>query len=178
MSAIYVYTCGEDLFMLLSRIESLHEIKYVRAGEITGPSVEEYESYSTIPNLGRATGIRSRRSGSYLIVERNYDARVETTKMFDGNLCFDVEQPQNPESILFCPGGELGERTIIMGDFSTISNTEVSLKLFRTVRSEIRKDFTKIKRYWLGPEALLAFRNGWRLTHAADTSSIYDLREI
>jgi hypothetical protein len=178
MSAIYFYTCGNDLFALLSRIENLLEIKYVRAGRIPGPSVEEYESYSAIPGLERAKGMRGRDGGSYLIVEKNCNVRMQKMKMFDGKLRFDVEQLLNPESILFCPGGEFGERTIIRGDFSTISDTAISLKFFRAVRSAIRKDFTNIKRNWLGPDALVALRNGWRLTFAADTSSDYDLTEL
>lgn len=112
MSAIYVYTCEKDLIALLTRIENFHEIKYVRAGRISGPTIEKYESYSAIPSLGRAMGKRSHDSGSYLIVEKNYDIRVETMKMIDGNLRFDVTQIFNPESILFSPGGVLGNERL------------------------------------------------------------------
>jgi hypothetical protein len=177
MSAINVYTLGKDLLALLSTIEDQYKIKYVKAGRIGGPITEEFEAFGVIPDLGRATGKRARGSGRYLIVEKNYNIHVQTMKMFDGDLRFDVEQSFNPDSTLFCPGGEWKDRTIIGGDFSTISDSLVSLRLFRGVRSAVRKDFTNIKQYWLGPEALIAFRDGWRLTHAADTSPDYDLRE-
>jgi len=177
MSVINVYTLDEDLFALLSTIENQCKIKYVKAGRMGGPITEEFETFGVIPNLGRAADKRARCSGSYLIVEKDYNVHVQTMKMLDGDLRLDVEQPSNPDSILFCPGGEWKDRTIITGDFSTISDSLVSLRLIRGVRSAVQETFTKIKQYWLGPEALIAFRDGWRLTHAADTSPDYDLRE-
>ena len=178
MSAIYMFTLESDLFALLSRIETQHKIKYVKAGRIDGRTTEEFDTFTAVPNLGRALGRREGDSGVYLIVEKGCSARVETMKMFDGNLRFDVEQSLNPDSILFRPGGEWKEQTIIRGDFSTISDSEVSSKLIRAVRSAIRRDFTKIDRYfWLGPDALQALRSGWRLTQDADMSPDYDVKE-
>jgi len=41
----------------------------------------------------------------------------------------------------------------------------------------IRKHFTKIKVFWVGPEAMIGFRSGYRLTIAEQSPPEFDLQQ-
>jgi hypothetical protein len=100
--------------------------------------------------------------------------RVE---QFDGRVRFDVDQMLNPDSIVFTPGGEWKKQMIIAGLFATVSSSQPAQQLMRQINGAVRKYFTKINAYWVGPEALARLRSGFRLTMAEQSPPMYDLRE-
>jgi hypothetical protein len=88
-----------------------------------------------------------------------------------------VEQLDNPDSVLLIAGGEWKDGTVISGSVTTVSTSEFSKTLMRCVYSVVRKDFTKVRAYWVGPDALKALRNGRRLTIAIQSPPEFDLHE-
>ena len=48
----------------------------------------------------------------------------------------------------------------------------------RKYRAVIKRRFTRINAFWVGPLALQGFRAGWRLTGAEQSPPEYDLGEI
>jgi hypothetical protein len=110
-------------------------------------------------------------------MEEDSPIRVETMTMFDGDDRFDVEQPWNPHSVFLNVGGEWTDGTIISGTITTISNSPISRSLMRALHSRVKKHFTRVRAYWVGPDALAAFRAGRRLTMAIQSPPEYDLCE-
>lgn len=52
------------------------------------------------------------------------------------------------------------------GFFATVSDSKPAQDLMRDVAAAVRKSFIRVKAFWVGPEALVALRNGTRLTTA------------
>jgi hypothetical protein len=177
MVRIYFFAMRNDLLLILGKLEAKRHVKYTRRGRLEGPEPETWNSAADLPKLGRATGDQHVACDPFLIMEGNSPIRVETMTMRDGDDRFDVEQRLNPDSIIFFPGGEWADGALISGSFTTISKSPLSQSLMRTVHSGIKKHFTRVQAFWVGPEALVAFRSGRRLAYAIQSPPEYDLRE-
>lgn len=66
---------------------------------------------------------------------------------------------------------------IIAGRIATISDSAASQALMRLSTSLIKKYFTRVRAYWVGPEALKQLRDGKRLSMAEQSPALYDLKE-
>jgi hypothetical protein len=90
---------------------------------------------------------------------------------------FTVDQDMNPTSIVFWPGGLYQDHALICGHIGTISDNAESIDLYESFRTTVLKGFTKIKSYYVGPEALRRLDSGWRLvTISVRSPAEYDLR--
>jgi hypothetical protein len=90
---------------------------------------------------------------------------------------FDVYQNMNPDSIHLVLGGEWTDGAIISGSIATISKSPISQALMRSAHSAVKKHFTRVRAFWVGPEALIALRSGRRLTCAVQSPPEFDLQE-
>ncbi len=86
-------------------------------------------------------------------------------------------QMYNPDSIVLTPAGARGDSMIIAGLFATIGSTDTALALIRIARGAVKRHFTRVNAFWVGPEALVRLRGGARLTMAEQSPPLYDLRE-
>jgi hypothetical protein len=166
-----------DLLLALGGVESRREIKYLRSGRLDGRVPGCWFSAKELPELGQATCDQQAGCESYLIVDRAANVYVRHSTMFSGDDRFDVDNGGNRDSIEFTPAGKWTDGAIISGRFATLNDTPPSRALMRAVHYQIRKHFTRIRAYWVGPEALAAFRAGRRLTMAIQSPPEYDLRE-
>jgi hypothetical protein len=66
---------------------------------------------------------------------------------------------------------------IIAGRIATISDPAASQALMRLSASLIKQYFTRVRAYWVGPEALTQLRAGKRLSFAEQSPALYDLKE-
>jgi hypothetical protein len=97
--------------------------------------------------------------------------------LFNGTVQFDTDQSTNPDTILLIPGGERKGALIIAGGFSTLAASPVAQALIRLAVGAIKRQFTRVNAFWVGPEALARFRHGMRLCYAEQSPSEYDLRD-
>lgn len=165
-----------DLLLVLGELEAKRQIKYVQGGRLGGPTPEVWYSAPDLPMLGRSADDHGG-GREYLIVDRAADVYIEKMTMFSGDERFDVHNGGNPASIDFRPGGEWTDDAILSGNFTTLHKTPESQALMRAVRSRIKKHFTRVRAYWVGPDALAAFRAGRRLASAIQCPPEYDLCE-
>ena len=98
--------------------------------------------------------------------------------MLNGDDRYDVDQATNPNSVILNAGGEWVDGSLISGGVTTISVSPISQWLMRAVHSGIKKHFTRVQAFWVGPEALAALRSGKRLTYAVQSPPEYDLLEV
>ena len=81
----------------------------------------------------------------------------------------------NPGSIVLRPGGKYSETTVITGMLGTVKDDPEARELLRVFSEELRRSFSEIKGYWVGPNALKLLKDGGRLTNAVAAPVEYDL---
>jgi hypothetical protein len=123
------------------------------------------------------TGNQEIARDSYLTMGSDAKPVVESMVMFNGELRYDVYPLANPDSVLLRPGGFWRDGSLISGHFITSSEGEFPRKLMNFFRRSVKKSFTRVQAYWVGPEALIRLRNGNRLCTAIQSPPEYDLRE-
>jgi hypothetical protein len=166
-----------DLLLVLGELEAKRRLKYVQCGMLDGRVPEYWFSAQELPKLGQATRDQQAGCDQFLIMGRAADVNISQMIMRSGDDRFDVYNGANPDSIEFCPAGKWRDGSIISGRFATLHKTPESQALMRAARSRIKKYFTRVQAYWVGPEALAALRSGGRLTMAIQSPPEYDLRE-
>jgi len=172
-----IFALRNDLLLVLRSLEAKREIKYTRCGRLPEPKPVIWKSAADLPKLGQATCDQQAGCDQYLIMEEASPVRVKTMTMFDGNDRFDVDPSPNPDSIRLCVGGEWTDGTIIPGAIDTMSLSPISKSLMRALHSGVKKHFTRVQSYWVGPDALAALRSGRRLTIAVQSPAEYNLCE-
>ena len=175
---MYIFALKNDLLLVLGNLEAKRKVKYTRCGWLPEPEPEIWKRAADLPRLGQAACDQEAGCDTFLIMEEDCPIRVKTMTMFDGDDRFDVEQPWNPHSVFLSAGGEWKDGTIISGTITTISSSPVSQSLMRALHYRVKKHFARVRAYWVGPEALAAFRAGRRLTHAIQSPPDYDLCEV
>lgn len=174
---IEFFALKSDLFAVLSGLETKRTLKYTFMSSYAQRKAEEWTTGAAIPDLGRADEEQTSACKSFLITD--VDARVNLRKIaqYDGTTRFDIDQLTNPDGIIFIPGGEWKDHMVIAGRFGTASNSQGSRSLMGLARRAIKRHFTRVRAFWVGPEALMYLRSGKRLTIAEQSPPIYDLHE-
>jgi hypothetical protein len=173
-----IFALKNDLLLVLGSLEAKRQIKYTRCGRLPDPEPETWESVADLPKLGQAMADQAAGCDQFLIMEKESPIRVETMTMRDGDDRFDVAPLWNPDSVELRVGGEWKDGAIISGSITAFLPTPISQSLARALQSRVKKHFTRVRAYWVGPEALIAFRAGRRLTMAIQSPPEYDLCEV
>ncbi len=191
----YFFATKDDLLAVTERVESEMPIKYVRFGNTIKLPPETFSSAAQIQNLGIAshratvgcdkflvcdstTKIRAERLKTITeeIVERSDTGNKEFLRALVGLERFSIDQLYNPDTITFNPGGFWKEDILLHGGVDTASNSEASLKLMRHFKAAIKSKFSKVKMFYVGPQALALLKQGKRLTAGEQSPPEYDLK--
>jgi len=177
MKYIHFFALKEDLLHVLNELESKRPTRYVLSGHFNTPKAPEWYRAADIPELGIAHGEQSMLCRMYLLTDWQLQVQADKFQLFSGETRFSIDQRLNPDTIVMNPGGLWKPDIIISGSFATISENPVAQSLMRIVRHTVRRSFTRIKAFWVGPEALKSLRSGWRLTGAEQSPREFDLQE-
>jgi hypothetical protein len=175
MTRISFFATKNDLLLALCDLEAKRKIKYTRAGRIEGPEPQVWETGANLPGLGRAAGDQAVDCDSFLILDGASVVAVVSQETRNGDDRYDLEQAQNPDSVIVYVGGEWVDGSLISGGAATNSETPLSQSLMRAIHSGIKKHFSRVQAFWVGPEALASLRAGKRLTYAVQSPPEYDL---
>ena len=178
MKRIPFFATRNDLLLVLSELEEKRQIKYTRAGRQEGSESRVWESGANLPGLGRAAGDQAVACDSFLIFDGICTINVVSREMLSGDDRYDVDQGENPNTVILNVGGEWIDGSLISGSVTTVSASPISQSLMRTLHSGIKKHFTRVRAFWVGPEALSALRSGKRLTYAVQSPPEYDLTDV
>lgn len=178
MKRISFFATKDDLLLVLCELESKRQIKYARTGLLKGPEPELWDAGTNLPGLGRAAGDQAVACDSFLIFDKTSTVNMVLKAMRNGDDRYDVDQAKNPDSVVLNVGGEWVDGSLISGGVATISESPASQSLMRAIHSGIKKHFTRVQAFWVGPEALAALRSGRRLTYAVQSPPEYDLIEV
>lgn len=179
MSQILFFALREDLIPILEVVESKGPLKYALTGNFMATDlkggIRVLETGAGIPELGTASGDQQMACDSFLVCERDAEIRLRCFRGVDGDrVC--VDQFVNPDTVTFTPGGVWNGEVVLSGRVATVSDTAVAQALMRRFKSAIKKAFTKVGAYYVGPNALVLLKSGRRLTNAVQSPPEFDLR--
>jgi hypothetical protein len=164
-----------DLESLLRAIEMKQELQFVRAGLFDVP-VQNRILTLLDSNLGIAVNGDNVHEARYLVADRKTVIEIEIVPQYGGGTKYAIgSQKINPKTIVFRPGGVFNERCVIAGQAGTISEEPTSLALLQLFSKEIKRQFDKIKSFFVGKEAGELLDKGWRLTSSVKSPPLYDL---
>ena len=172
MKRIHFFALREDLLAMLAMVEAGGHLRYVRGGHYpSGSAMEVLNSGSEIPNLGRATTYNASTSATFIVSE----PEVLITPRPIGTDRFSVDQLWNPDTVGFTPSGIWNEDIVLYGRVATVSDSKPAQKLMRRFHSGMKKLFTKMEEYYVGPQALALLKAGKRLAIGAYSPRESDL---
>jgi len=158
------FATENDLSKLLTNVVRVRPLQFVVCG------LSDTSIVQSMPSL-----LKSSPRTNYLIADRDLVIEVRVVPQKGGGQKYAVDQQSNPKTIVFCPGGMIEDRCLLAGQIGTISNTQTSLEFFKLFSSEMSKQFSKIKSYYVGEEATRLLDNGVRLTGNPKSPVLYDL---
>jgi hypothetical protein len=168
------FALREDLISLLAAVERTGALRYFETGMFESADRTAFSCGVEIPALGEANDDSSVGCASYLVVEPSVMLNVRSVTTIHGQR-FCVDQLINEGSITFQGSGARGPAVILAGRVSTASNSPEARALLRRFQSAISKQFTKVRAFWVGPAARVAFDSGARLTFSVGAPRSYDL---
>ena len=178
MKHIHFYAVKEDLLPLLEIVDSKGPLKYARMGNFSREELKNgicvFASGAALPNLGKATADSSAACEAFLVCDREATINPRAVQAVDGErIC--VDQLANPDSVVFKPGGIWNEEILLEGSIGTASESQASQALMKRFQAAIKKTFTKVKAFYVGPKALALLKSGKRLTISAQSPPEFDL---
>lgn len=174
MKHILFYALKEDILPVIEAVELKCTLKYFRAGQFSESNQQSFSRGGEIPNVGTASSESSINCETFLVTE-SANINIRPIQQTDGSVRFSVDQLLNPDSVAFTAGGIWRPDVILYGRVATASDSVKSQELMKLFNSAFRKQFKKIKAYWVGPKAHLLLDEGARLTIAAQSSRDFDL---
>lgn len=173
---ILFYATAGDLGSVLSPLESERPLQYTLTGLFETDKPRTYESYSNIPDFGRASHPTAAANQSFLLSYQGTDVRVREVPQKAGGVLFSVDQANNQDTIVLRPAGRYGNNAILCGMMGTVSQTITSRKLYDLVGKHFRKNFKKEREFLVGREAFDLWNAGARLTIGASSPAEFDLK--
>jgi hypothetical protein len=173
---IHFFGLRDDLLSLLDIVERDMPLKYVRTGRLPSADCETFLHASEIPDLGTANSDSSTSCTSFLVTRREVSINVRAVKQKNSGVeRYFVDQLINPDTVGFTPAGIWGNEVVLSGRLATVSDTATSRDLMKQFGSAFKKQFTKVKAFYVGALAFALLKAGKRLTAAAQCPREFDL---
>jgi hypothetical protein len=172
---ILFYATKQDLWPLLSSLETKQNLQYTLTGMFDVNRLQTYYSYADIPDFGRASHPNAIGNTTRLISLRGTTLRTEEVPQEAGGICFAISQRLNDDTIIFSPGGWYGDDLILYGRIGTISNSVTSKNLYNFFVKSFRERFKRVQEFYVGPETFDRAKSGVRLTIGASSPAEFDL---
>ncbi len=167
------FASTEDIAHILSAVGSRLPIGFVGAGLVADSSMR---TQITLPELLQIVAGPGGSSLVFLVVPMSETIHVREILQKKGKPHYSIDQLANPKCLVLRPGGMLNPSTVLAGQIGTASENPESSELFSNFSTLMRQRFTKIKSYWVGPEALRVLDAGGRLTANVKGLPEYDLK--
>jgi hypothetical protein len=160
-----IFATANDLSQLVSSVCRELKVHFVLCGMFDSDTPVVFESFD-----------QHRDMQQYLVLEPERQLKVRQVTQKDGSIKFAVDQLANPKSVAVSCGGFASEKLLVAGQIGYSSNDPDAADMFFAFDQEVRKKFSKIKAYWVGPEAERLLDSGVNLAATARGSSEYYLK--
>lgn len=160
-----LFATPEDWSHLIAAVSSRRPLKLVKAGLFNAPLAQVFTDMNGLDPLS-----------IYLALDQEGKITMrEVPQREGGAVKYSVDQAENPDSVSLHIGGMVGEKQLLAGQIGTIRSESGSQELYAEFAREIKRTFSKVKSYYVGPQALNLLAEGVRLSPTAKSSSTYDL---
>lgn len=163
---------------MLQMVEQGKPLKYVLMGSFTKPDLEIFWHGADIPDLGKASSESAGGCNWFLVSSSDLQIAVRPEKTAEGVEFFPVDQLVNPDTVELNPGGIWKADILLEGRVATVSSSPASQELMKLFQKAIKKHFTKIRAFYVGPEAHSMLKAGKRLTIAEQSPREFDLAPL
>ena len=173
----HFFATANDLLPIFASVESKRPLRYTRSEHVTESMVRSFESGAHLPTL-RAPSKYSSASTSpaYLVMAADNEVVLRELAPSEGRVRWSIDQLANPDSTMLWHGGMYGKSILLYGRVATTSKTRVALSLQRAFESAIKKQFVRVKAFYVGAQAEELLDRGFRLTISAESPNDYDLK--
>jgi hypothetical protein len=173
--SIHFFATRRDLESVIAAVESQRPLQYVQAGMFDSPETKGFHSGLQIPNLGVAPSGDSNLEPFWLVTDSGTNVEIKIVPQRRGGTRYGIDPGLNPESVVLWPGGVFEQSCVIAGQIGTAMLNPTALELVNLFAREIRRQFKRIKSFYVGPEAEQLLDSGYRLTIGVNTSRELDL---
>ncbi len=171
------FAVEEDLVEVFEAVASKFSFQFIRTDNIKDKALCAYKSVASIKNISLAEFGDHVKGKSYLLIDPIKEPKTRQAEQRKGDIKYFLDQLSDPESVVFKPGGIFGKfECIIDGQVGTVSDSEWSTELYKTLLTEFKKRFIKIKSFYVGKSAKSKMDKGIRLTTNIKSPSEYDLQ--
>ena len=171
---VEVFWTSSDLIAVLDQVGKQIPLSFAEL------SLSETEKVSTLADSAALSAYIAASTDptlSFLAFESGSPVGAEPVPQKKGGILYAVDQRRNPRSVVFHLGRLYPElRTLLAGQVGTGSDDPAALSLYSIFKKVVRKQFTKVQSYWVGPEALRLLDSGGKLSVALKSPPEYDLR--
>lgn len=179
MKSILFYATGEDVRKVLDSLQVKAPLKYAEYGVFpqgSGKTIETFSDLSKVVELGLADHDSSAGCRSFLVVKAGAEVQPRLVRLAGGTDAVAIDEMLNQGAATFCAGGWRRGDVLLHGRVGTSNSTQEAKMIVKLFETEFKKMFTKVKSFWVGPEALQALKAGKRLTASVHSPSEFDLR--
>ena len=113
---------------------------------------------------------------AYLVTDTDTEVALRELSPFQGHARWAIDQLANPDSTMLWHGGMYGDSVLLYGRVATASTSRVAASLQRVFESAIKKQFVRVRTFYVGAQAAALLDQGVRLTIGAESPKDYDLR--
>lgn len=172
------FATKNDMISLLEGITDSEgtRIVYVKTGDSNDDSLSVFSSIENIPDLGILNS-PNHCIDSYLIMYHNEKIVTEKFVLKSDKKITAVYPTNNINSIVFAPSGFYKNNPcLIHGQFSTMQSNVIVKRLLGEIKKRIKKQFTNVHGWYIGPEAITLYGKVRFVTISADEPVEYDLK--
>lgn len=178
MKQIHFFALKEDTLPVLNLVEEKGRLSYHLTGNYIAKTFNSecrvYSCGKDIRDLGTANGYSSTLCDTYLVCDSGTTVSQRHIQGNNGIERICIDQLENQDTVTFTPAGRWQD-AILNGLIATASDSIRSQAIMKLFYNAIRKSFTKVNAFWVGPAALTCFHGGQRLTSSEHSPRVYDL---
>lgn len=176
--SLQLFCTRDDILAVLTAVEAGNKLQYIQSGLFEKEGMDIFSCFAEIEDFGTSTYGEPSKDPSYLVFRSDSKPTTRSVPQKAGGVMYAIDQLANPDSVALRPGGMYERRCVIAGQLGTASESAESVALYNVLAKRIRSEFGKIRSYWVGPEATVLFKKGFRLTTAANAPASLDLRDV
>lgn len=173
----HFFATANDLLPVLAAIEARRRLAYTLTGHSNSPEVISFHSGECLETLrAAATSDTASTNAAYLVTE--IDRPVVPRPIYvrgEESPQWAIDQLANPDSTVLWHGGFWNSEVLLNGRIASASKSAPSQSLQRAFQAQLKRQFCRIKAFYVGEEAARLLDNGTRLTMSAQSPREYDL---
>lgn len=166
------FATADDLLPIFDAVELRSSLCYSIAGNTSEPI--QFTTGRSLPSLrAPAPGPAAVHCPRYLVTLATSPVKARPVGQFE--VRYVVDQLWNQDSVAFTHGGFYGDNVLLYGSVGSAHKTTAATQLHRAFGNALKKHFTRVNAFWVGPEAFQRWKQGWRLTVGANSPKEFDL---